>query len=69
MLHRQVHALELAALDLVVPGSQGADGQYDGVVLAAELLDGQIDADLAVGDEPRALGPHLRQSLVQRGLL
>ena len=48
---------------------QGADRQHHGVVLVPEPLDGKVYADFAFGDEPRSLGTHLGQSLVERGLL
>jgi hypothetical protein len=69
VFHGQVHALEVPALDLVIPGSQRANGQHHGVVLSSELLDRQVDADLSFGDETGSLGAHLGQPLVQRSLL
>ena len=69
MFHRQVHAVEVAALDVVVAGPQRPDREHDRVVLLAQLFDGQVDADLAVGDETRSLGPHLGEPLIQRRLL
>ena len=47
----------------------GADGEHDGVVAVAQLLAGDVDADVDAGAEPGALGLHLGQPAVEDGLL
>ena len=69
MLHREVHTVEVAALDVAVPAAQRPDREHHGVVPVTQLLDRQVDADFAFGDETRSLGAHLRQPLVQHRLL
>ena len=69
MFHGEVHPVEVAAFDVVVAGPQRPDCQYDGVVLGPQLLDGDIDADLAIGDEAGAFGAHLGEPLVEHRLL
>ena len=69
MLHREMHTVEVTALHIVVPAAQRPDGQHHRVVPLAQLLDRQVDADFAFGDETRSLRSHLGQPLVQRRLL
>ncbi len=60
---------QFASGHVVVAGPQGADGQHDLLVPSPQLLDGQVDTDLALGDESGSLGPHLGQSLIEGRLL
>ena len=73
VLHGQVDAPELPARRRQVTAQGRPTRQDDGVVLAAQLLDGEVAvpaaADLDAGDEPGALGPHLVQPPVEHGLL
>ena len=47
----------------------GASGEDDGVVVGAQLVDGDVDADVDAGAELGALGAHLGEPPVQVPLL
>ena len=49
--------------------SGGAAGEHEGVELAAQLVDVEVDADLHAGAELGALGLHLLEATVEVPLL
>ena len=49
--------------------SGGAAGEHEGVELAAQLVDVEVDADLHAGAELGALGLHLLEAAVEVALL
>ena len=63
-LHGEVDALEFAAGDGEIAGLLGAAAKQDGVEAFSERLDGDIDADVRVGLEDDAFGPHLLDAAV-----
>mmetsp|Transcript_25281 Transcript_25281/g.39870 ORF Transcript_25281/g.39870 Transcript_25281/m.39870 type:complete len:387 (+) Transcript_25281:614-1774(+) len=54
-LHREVHALELAPRDRQVPRLGGPDGEHEGVVGRAEVVDVHVHPHVGAGDELDAL--------------
>ena len=64
VVHREVHALELAARDRQVTRDGGAGGDHHGVVPAAQLLPGHVGTDGDAGPEAGAFGLHLLQPAV-----
>ncbi len=63
-LHGEVNALELAAGNRQVARLLGAAAEQDRVVLSGERLDGNVDADMRVGQEGDALGAHLLDAAI-----
>ena len=59
-----MNALELAAGNRQVARLLGAAAEQDGVVVLGERFDRNVDADVRVGDEVDALGPHLLDAAV-----
>jgi len=57
--HGEVNALEFAAGNRQVAGGRGAAGEQQRVIIAAQLFDRDIDADVGIGAELDPLGPHL----------
>ena len=70
MLHGEVDTAQFTSGHLgVVAGLQRADSKNDGVVTIAQLGDGQVVSDVAVGDELGALPRHLGDPPVDVRLL
>ena len=63
-LHGEVDAVEVAAGDGEVAGLLGTAAEEDGVVVVGELGDGDVDADVGVGEEGDAFSLHLRDAAV-----
>ena len=68
VLHRLVDAVQLAAGNRQIARSGRAAGQHHRVELGAQLLGGDVDADVDAGAELGALGPHLVQAPVEVAL-
>ena len=68
VVHGEVDAGQVATLDRQVAAERGTAGQEHRVVRRAELLDGDVDADVDPGREGRALGPHLVQAPLEDAL-
>ena len=68
-LHGEVNALELAAGNLEVARMFGAAAEQDRVVVPGERFDGNVDADMRVGEERDALGAHLLDAAIDDVLL
>ena len=62
VLHREVHAGQVAAGDRQVARHERAGGDHDGVVARAQVVPGDVDADVHAGAEPGALGLHLGEA-------
>ena len=62
IVHGEMHAVEIAARDGEVARMLGAAGEQHGVIVALELLDGDVAADMDVAMEGDALGLHLRHA-------
>ena len=60
-IHGEVDAVQLAAGHGQVARVLGAAGEQDGVMIAAQVFDRNIAADVRVGDELHAFGAHLLQ--------
>ena len=58
-VHGEMDAVELAARHGEIAGMLGAAGEQHGVIVALELLDGEIAADMDVAMEGDAFGLHL----------
>ena len=69
VLHRLVDATVLATGDRQVAPRGRATGEHDGVVVAPQLLDRDVDADVRVHAELGALGLHLLDATVEVALL
>src|SRR5690606_15515928 len=69
VLHRLVDALEVASGDGQVAPDGGAAGEDDGVVAGAQVVGGDVDADVHRGLELGALRAHLGEAAVEVPLL
>ena len=69
VLHREVHAVELAAGDGEIARHPRADGEDDGVMLLAQLLRGHVDADVDAVAEDDALRLELLHAPLDEPLL
>jgi len=68
-LHGLVDAVEFAARDRQVTPCGGTTREHHGVVVQPQLGHGDVDADVDVRTELRALGRHLLQTTVDVALL
>ncbi len=68
-LHGEMHAIELPPRHGHVTGVLGAARQDHRVEFFLDLLNGDGDADMAVGAKFHALGPHLRHAPVDQVFL
>src|ERR1700727_2594011 len=57
--HGVVNTLQLASEDFEIPRMLGAARQDDGVVVTAQVFNGNIPANLGIGDELHSLAGHL----------
>src|SRR5665648_498301 len=69
VLHREVDARQVGSGHVQPPRHTGTGGEQDGVVPGAELLEGDVLADLHTGPEPGAFGLHLGDPAVDQVLL
>ena len=69
VLHRLVDAVQVAARDRQIARRRRAAGEHHGVELGAQLLGGDVDADVDAGAELGALGLHLLEPAVDVALL
>src|SRR5690606_40920290 len=65
VFHGLVDAGEVAARDGQVPPHGGASGEDDGVVVGAQLVGGEVHADVDAGAELGAFGAHLGEPPLQ----
>jgi hypothetical protein len=69
VVHREVHALEVAPRDRQVTRHRGAGGDHDRVVARLQVVPGDVAADLDARTEAGALGLHLGEARVDLALL
>ena len=62
-------AFEFAAGHLQIARLFGAAGEQDGIVIAQQIFDGDVHADVGVGAELDAFGVHLFEAAVDEALL
>ena len=68
-LHGEVDAFEFAARNLHVAWHGGADGDDHGIVAGAQVVPGDVFADLHAGTEHGAFGLHLFHTAVDESLV
>ena len=69
VFHREVHSVELTAGHTIVARLHRTDREHDGVVPAAQFVDGEVDTDVAVDDELCSLSAHLGNTTLDVRLL
>ena len=69
VLHREVHAVKLAAGHLEIARPPGAAGQQHRVEVAAQVVGGDVHADVDAGAEHDALGRQQLEPPIEDALL